>query len=165
MLALLSAAPASPVFQYSALAHSSLMLWNWVSSGGTGFSKKDCKALQTPYFISSVMEFISAVRNLMVRWRTTKPTEQESPTKPGQRTGCSVSFLASRLGFYSWKLAVWEFFLAWGLRQIIGMCPLRASGRTLQEALGSALWARLCDCFHCFKPSVTISVFMYVGES
>lgn len=39
------------------------------------------------------MEFISAVRNLMVRWRTTKPTEQVS-----HQTGAEDRLLSQLLG-------------------------------------------------------------------
>lgn len=56
------------------------------------FSKKDCEALKTPYFISSVKEFISAVRDCDEVEENQANRAVESPVKVEWKKGCSVGF-------------------------------------------------------------------------
>lgn len=64
------------------------------------FSKKDCEALKTPYFISSVKEFISAVRDYDEVEENQANRAVESPVKVEWKKGCSV-------GFFFFFLACW----------------------------------------------------------
>lgn len=64
------------------------------------FSKKDCEALKTPYFISSVKEFISAVRDYDEVEENQANRAVESPVKVEWKKGCSVGFFF----FFFWPV-------------------------------------------------------------